>query len=206
MAQRTQGLGEEIANAASHGIGFLLALVSLPALAAGAAIGDATTRHGLLVFIASMLFAYLISALYHAAPPGPAKAWLRRVDHAAIFVFIAGTCTPFALRAGDAPAALALVWTMALLGAALKLRQRLADRGASTGVYVAFGWFALSVIGPLGGDAIAGEMLLWLLVGGAAYSIGTVFFLLDAKLRYAHLVWHLFVLSGSACHVVALTR
>ncbi len=201
MGTRAQGTGEEFANAASHALGVVLVLVSLPVLAAADAppVGG---KLGLTVFLGSMLLLYLASALYHALPDGPAKGRAQRLDHAAIFVFMAGSCTPFALQGAHAGPTLALIWGLAALGAALKLRDRLHGRATSTGVYFAFGWFALLAIGPLAGH-LPREALVLLLAGGAAYTVGTVFFLLDHRLRYGHLVWHLFVLGGSACHVAA---
>jgi len=204
MNERAQGLGEEIANAASHGIGFVLALAALPVLASS---GESAARPntGLVVFIASMLLVYLASALYHGLPDGRAKWIWKRVDHAAIFVFIAGSCTPFALRINDGATTLTVVWALAAVGAALKLLELLNHRVASTGVYVVFGWLALAAIGPASGQ-IAREALLLILAGGAAYSVGTLFYLLDDRVRYGHAVWHLFVLGGSACHFAAAVQ
>jgi hemolysin III len=205
MDARAQAPREEMANAASHGLGFVLAVASLPLLAAWDWPKAGSNGTGTMVFVATMLLLYLASALFHALPEGPAKDRLQRVDHAAIFVFIAGSWTPFALRGGVEWPLFALVWGVALMGAALKLGDRLQHRAASTAVYVAFGWIALVSIGPLHLPMPQG-VLSWLLAGAVAYSVGTVFFLLDDKLRYGHLVWHLFVLSGSACHFTAVLQ
>lgn len=202
---RTQAFGEEIANAASHGVGFVIALGSLLVLAGAELPAGQHADAGAIVFVATMLLVYLVSALFHALPEGAAKTRLQRLDHAAIFVFIAGSWTPFALRGGVEWPMFALVWGVAALGAALKLVDRLQHRAASTGLYVAFGWLALAAVGPLSGPVMQGA-LAWLVAGGIAYSVGTVFFLLDGRLRYGHLVWHLFVLSGSACHFAAVLR
>lgn len=206
LTERPQSLGEEIANAISHGIGFLLAVASLPILVLQAVqhggVGDVV---GASVFSATMIVLYLVSALYHALPPGTAKRWFNRLDHCAIYVFIAGSYTPFVL--GRAPdewrwSLLGLVWALAFVGVLLKLAKRLNDPWLSTALYVALGWLAVIVGRPmLEGLAPAG--LAWLLAGGAAYMVGVVFFLLDARLRFAHFVWHLFVLAGSTCHFFA---
>ncbi len=199
---------EERANAASHALGGLLALLALPTLAMPDTPGlvvDPRRAAGVLVFIASMVLTYMVSAAYHAAPAGPTRRWLRRCDHASIFVFIAGSFTPFALaampRGGEA--LLAVVWSAALAGVALKLAGRLHHRGLSTGLYLAYGW----LVGGLGLPLLhalppAGVQLL--VAGGVAYTVGSVFFLLDGRLRWGHLVWHLFVITGSACHVMAV--
>jgi hemolysin III len=138
-------------------------------------------------------------------PPGRAKLWARAIDHAAIYLFIAGSATPFALGllGGTAGAATcALIWTLALTGAALKLRRRLTSARLSTGLYILFGWVALLLLWP---DLrqIDGAALAWLLGGGAAYLVGAGFFVFDASLRFGHFVWHLFALAGSSCHVCA---
>jgi hemolysin III len=205
MSWRVQGSGEEIANAASHGLGFVLALGALPLLVAwDAPQGGGARGAGTMVFLVTMLLLYLASALFHAMPEGPARQRLKRVDHAAIFLFIAGSWTPLALRTGAGWQLFALVWGIAFAGAGLKLADcLLQQRVASTLLYIAFGWLALATAGVLDGPAMRGA-LAWLVAGGVAYSVGTVFFLLDERLRYGHLVWHLFVLSGSACHFAAV--
>ena len=205
--QRTQTRSEEWANAASHGLGVLLAFAAWPWLS------DAALRQGgqlgvaaMGVFVATMVLQYGASALYHSLPSGHAKLWARAVDHAAIYVFIAGSATPFALGLlGGTVGALtcALIWTLALAGAWLKLRRRLTSVRVSTGLYVIFGWVALMLLWPdlRQLDAAA---LAWLFSGGAAYLVGAGFFMFDASLRFGHLIWHLFALAGSSCHVCAV--
>ncbi len=138
--ERVQTLHEEIANAASLGQGVLGALATLPVLAAMADVRDWPRLAGPLVFTATMLLVYLASSLYHALPEGRAKRIAWRVDHAAIFLFIAGSYMPFALDAPDGgrAALFALVWSVALLGAALKLAERLRERWLSIGIYVGY--------------------------------------------------------------------
>jgi hemolysin III len=206
---RAQSPGEELANAASHALGFVAALAALPVLAMHDGALRAAPRHpGVWVFAATLMLVYLSSALYHALPEGRAKRALRRLDHAAIFLFIAGSYTPFVLRhvpGGVSWLVLGGVWAAAALGMALKLLNRLRHRGASTSLYFAFGWLVLVVAQPAVAQ-MSREGLALLLGGGLAYTAGTVFFLLDHRLRYGHLVWHLFVLLGSGCHFVAVLR
>lgn len=199
------GPREERANTASHAFGVLLALVALPVLAADDA-ARADSRHlGVWVFAATMLLVYLVSSAYHAAPVGPAKGLLKRLDHAAIYLFMAGTFTPFALGHALGAPLLALVWAVAAAGVAMKLAGYLRDRTVSTALYLAFGWLVVAAAQPLL-TSLGRDGLQWLLAGGIAYCAGTLFFMLDQRLRFGHLVWHVFVLVGSGCHFVAVLK
>lgn len=204
---RPQTLGEEIANAISHGIGFLLAVASLPILAVvSVQHGGAADVVGASVFAATMIVLYLVSALYHAVPRGAAKRWLARIDHAAIFVFIAGSYTPFVLgvlRGGWGWSLFGVVWALAALGVAAKLLNRLRHPLASTALYVAMGWVAMIAVVPLV-QRLPAAGLAWLVGGGLAYTAGAVVFLFDNRVRYAHLAWHLLVMAGSGCHFFAV--
>jgi hemolysin III len=200
------GLREELANTASHGVGVLLALVALPVLAADGAARAGERHLGVWVFAATMLLVYAASSIYHAAPAGhPTKAVLKRLDHAAIYLFMAGTFTPFALGHALGTPLLALVWAVAAVGVALKLTGCLRNRALSTALYLAFGWLVIAAALPLLAS-LGREGVLWLLAGGIAYSAGVLFFLLDQRLRFGHLVWHVFVLVGSGCHFVAVLK
>jgi hemolysin III len=207
LLERPQSVGEEIANAISHGIGFLLALASLPILAVVTAQrGGVADVVGASVFSATMIVLYLVSALYHALPPGAAKRWFARIDHAAIYVFIAGSYTPFVLgvlRGGWGWALFGIVWALAALGVAAKLLNRLRHPWASTALYVAMGWVAVIAVVPLV-QRVPAAGLAWLVGGGLAYTAGALVFLLDNRVRYAHFAWHLFVMAGSACHFFAV--
>lgn len=206
MRSRTQTFGEEVANAISHGLGFLLAVASLPILTYSAAQhGSPRNVAAAAVFSVTMMLLYLVSTLYHAVPEGRAKLWLNRFDHAAIYLFIAGSYTPFALGVLHGAwgwALFALVWTSALIGVTAKLFNRLSHPLWSTGLYVAMGWLVIFALGPLM-ERMPGAGLAWLVAGGLAYTLGAVVFMLDHRVRYAHFVWHLFVLAGSSCHFVA---
>ena len=207
--ERVQTFGEELANSISHGIGFALAIASLPVLMAfGPAGAGAINIVAACVFSATMMVLYGISTLYHAWPAGRAKEWLARCDHAAIYLFIAGSYTPFVLgvlRGGWGWSMFGVVWTMAVLGFTAKLADRLRHPLWSTGLYVAMGWVAVVAAAPLVAR-MPGAGLAWLIAGGVSYTAGAVVFLFDSRLRYAHFVWHLFVLGGSACHFIAVLR
>ena len=205
----SQTVREELANAASHGLGCLLALASMPVLAEQVDAARHPIRHlGVTVFVATMVLMYLVSAVYHALPVGAAKRLLRKCDHAVIFVFIAGSYTPFALgqiQRGEGWSMLAAVWGIALAGVTLKLSDRLRHPLFSTALYLAFGWMVVVVAQPM--LASLPPLGLKLLVaGGVAYSLGSVFFLLDRRMPYSHLVWHLFVITGSTCHFLAVQQ
>lgn len=206
LEERPQTWGEELANALSHGIGFLLAVASLPILVYYAAVnGSAANVVAASVFAGTMIVLYLVSTLYHALPPGRAKVWLNRLDHASIYLFIAGSYMPFllgVLRGAWGWSLFAVVWGAAALGVAAKLMDRLKHPFWSTGLYVAMGWVAVVAAVPLI-ERMSTAGLVWLVAGGLSYTAGAVVFLFDSKLRYAHFVWHLFVLGGSTCHFFA---
>jgi hemolysin III len=205
-AARAQGSGEEIANALSHGLAFLLAVAALPVLVVFAVRrGGASDIAAAAVFGASMMLLYGVSTLYHALPPGRAKRWFHRLDHAAIYVFIAGSYTPFALgalRGAWGWTLFGIVWSLAAAGVTIKLFNRLRHPLWSTGLYVAMGWVVLIAVVPLV-QRMPGTALAWLVAGGLAYTLGAVVYLFDHRLRYVHFAWHLFVMVGSACHLVA---
>ena len=205
--ERDQTRAEEIANSLSHGIGFALAIASLPLLLAFA--GERTSAINIVamsVFSATMMLLYGVSTLYHAVPPGRAKAWLNRFDHAAIYLFIAGSYTPFVLgvlRGGWGWSLFGVVWGCGLLGFTAKLMNRLRHALWSTGLYVAMGWVAVVAAAPLVAR-MPGAGLALLVAGGVLYTAGAVVFIFDSRVRFAHFVWHLFVLGGSACHFFAV--
>jgi len=198
-------LREELANTTSHAVGALLALVALPVLAAEDA-ARSSGQLGVWVFAATMLLVYAASSMYHGVPADhPTKDLLKRVDHAAIYLFMAGTFTPFALGHTLGVPLLALVWAVAAAGVAMKLAGWLSNRTLSTALYLAFGWLVVAAAQPLLAS-LGREGMLWLLAGGIAYCAGTLFFMLDQRLRFGHLVWHVFVLVGSGCHFMAVLK
>jgi hemolysin III len=201
--ERCQSREEEVANSISHGIGLVLALVATPILIRTAARhGDPGYIVGVSIFVGSMLILYLASTVYHAWPDGNTKSRLRRIEHSAIFILIAGTYTPFTLgvlRDTWGWALFVAVWSLAAIGIRLTLLGR--DR-RKTLLYLGMGWLIVVAIVPLW-RALGSSGVLWLAAGGAAYTLGVVFFA-ASQVRYAHFVWHLFVLTGTACHAVAV--
>jgi hemolysin III len=153
-----------------------------------------------------MLVLYLGSMLYHAWPRTRVKSILQVLDHSAIFWLIAGTYTPFALgplRGAWGWTMLGLVWSLAGLGVLVKVtRGASRHRKFAMTLYLGMGWLALIFIRPLM-LAVPLSVLFWLLAGGVAYTTGVLFFV-NERLRYAHFVWHLFVLTGTSCHFAAV--
>jgi hemolysin III len=207
MTERPQTIGEEIANSLCHGLALVAAVAAVPfLLLATAQRGSATNLVGAAVFAATMVLLYVASTLYHALPEGRAKRVFVKLDHGAIYLFIAGSYTPFVLGALGGPwgwTLFGLVWGLAAIGIVLKAVDRLAHPWLSTGLYLAMGWLVLIAAAPLV-ERVAPAGLALLLAGGVAYTVGVVFFVLDSKLRYAHFVWHLFVVAGSGCHFLAV--
>jgi hemolysin III len=203
----TQSAGEEVANSISHGIGLVGAIIGTPILLLAAFHdGDVPFLIGTIIFTATMLLVYLASTLYHSWPQSNTKSLLQLIDHAAIFLLIAGTYTPFALgplRGGGGLAMLAIVWALALFGVIMKAtRGVVRHRKLAMTLYLGTGWLGLTLIRPLA-LAIPLSALLWLVAGGIAYTAGTLFFA-NERLRYGHFIWHLFVLAGTGCHFAAV--
>ncbi len=207
LIERRQTMGEEIANAISHGLGFLLAVASLPILLTHMqAQGSTINVVSVCVFSGTMMLLYLVSTIFHALPEGRAKTHLNRLDHSAIYLFIAGSYTPFMLGALQGVwgwTLLGIVWTAAAVGVTAKLLNRFKHPLLSTGLYVGMGWVAVIAAGPMM-ERVSTAGIIWLVVGGLSYTLGAVVFLLDNRVRYAHFVWHLFVLGGSTCHFFAV--
>jgi hemolysin III len=203
----TQSTGEELANSISHGIGLVGAMIGTPILLLAAYHrGDIPFFIGTIVFSTTMLLVYLSSTLYHGWPKTSTKSFLQVVDHAAIFLLIAGTYTPFALgplRGAGGLVMLAIVWALAIFGVIMKAtRGVLRHRKLAMTLYLGTGWIGLTFMRPLV-LAIPLSALLWLIAGGIAYTAGTLFFA-NERLRYGHFTWHLFVLAGTSCHFAAV--
>lgn len=206
LSERGQTVGEEIANSISHGAGLVVALAATPALLADAATtGSPLFRVGTSVFAFTVVLLYLGSTLYHAFPPGKAKAVFRLIEHSAIYLLIAGTYTPFTLGALRGPVGwtlLGTIWTLAIGGVLLQSRDPRRFRRVSMALYLGMGWLMVVAVRPLWVHVpLAG--LLWLLAGGIAYTVGVGFYR-ARQLRYAHFIWHLFVLAGTVSHYMAI--
>ncbi|HEV7670194.1 MAG TPA: hemolysin III family protein [Thermoanaerobaculia bacterium] len=198
--------GEELANSVTHGIGLILSLIGFPLLLlAASGRKDPWQLVGYGVFATSLIFLYGISTLYHSAKPGRAKQILRVLDHSAIYLLIAGTYTPFTLgvlRGAWGWTLLGLIWGLAVFGILFKSLIGIRLPRASIVLYVLMGWLAVIAIRPLAAQH-DGAALHWLLAGGILYTAGVVFYTWE-RLRYHHMLWHLFVLGGSVCHFLAV--
>ncbi|MBT8398298.1 MAG: hemolysin III family protein [Gemmatimonadetes bacterium] len=208
MATGVQSKGEELANSVSHGIGFAASLAAIPILVVSAARnGDAGSIVGGAIFGSAVAILYLASTLYHAVGPGRAKQLLRRFDHSAIFLLIAGTYTPFTLGVlGGAWgwSLFGVVWGIAVIGIGMKMVAGPKHPRISSAMYVAMGWLVVLAIRPLWLN-LPGWGLVLLVSGGLAYTGGVAFYLAP-RLRYAHFIWHLFVLAGTTLHFFAVLR
>jgi hemolysin III len=157
------------------------------------------------VYAISLVLMYACSTAYHGAS-GSLKQLLQRFDHLSIYLLIAGSYTPFCmlmLTGGAGWILLGVVWGLAIVGILQETRPRGGARVLSMLVYLAMGWSAATMIEPLhAGLGAAG--FAWLLGGGIAYTAGIVFYVLDTRLRHAHGIWHLFVLTGSAAHYITI--
>jgi hemolysin III len=167
--------------------------------------GSASAIVGTSIFAATLALLYAASTLYHALPQSKAKHVFRVLDHGAVFLLIAGSYTPFTLGVLRGPwgwTLLGLVWGLAALGIVLIAMGGIRYPRLSMGVYLGMGWLVLIAIRPLWQRVpLAG--LLWLLAGGIAYTVGVAFLAANEK-RYSHFIWHLLVLVGSGCHVIAV--
>jgi hemolysin III len=197
---------EQLVDRWIHYAGLVAALIGSVAL-----IGAAAEQRRSLTLVCVAIYAVGLiamigsSALYNLAEPSPRKEWLRRLDHAGIFLMIAGTYTPFALiRMGDrwGFGIAAVVWLTAVAGIALKLLYPRRFERLSLALYLALGWIILIALEPLF-HAVSLSAFILLAVGGILYSLGVLFHLAD-RLPYHNAVWHVFVLGAAACHFVAV--
>ncbi len=197
---------EEIVNAITHGLGAVASIGAGAVLMTLAAIsGDVWQIVSGAIFVFALILLYSASTLYHAIPFEGLKQKLKVLDHCAIYLLIAGTYTPFALvslRADWGWPLFAVVWTLALSGVVFKLFYTGRFKKLSTLMYIGMGWVALIIAKPLVA-ALSDTVLLWLLAGGVAYTVGCIFYL-SKRMPYAHSIWHLFVLAGSTCHFAAV--
>jgi len=203
---RHYSLGEEIANAITHGLGVALSLAALILLVYVAATrGNGWHLASSIVYGITMFMLYTASTLYHSIPGDKARHVFKIIDHSAIYLLIAGTYTPFTLvtlRDSGGWWLFGIVWSLAAAGISLEAFWVYRPKWVSAAVYLGMGWLVVVAMGPLWKNlAPAG---VWLLAaGGLAYTLGTVFYVLK-KIPYMHAVWHLFVLAGSVCHFLAV--
>ena len=200
---RDQTLDEEIANSTTHGLALFAALIGLPYLIYHA-FQQGSTGYivGTCVFSLTVVLLYLGSTINHALPAGKAKRVFRALDHAAIYLLIAGTYTPFTLGVLHGTwgwTLFGIVWTLAGFGLLLKIFSRKHHLVLSTVLYLLMGWSILIAIEPFLA-LVPKAGVAWMVVGGLFYTIGVAFFATDWKLKYGHFVWHLFVIAGTVCH------
>lgn len=195
-------------NALTHLAGAVLALAGTVVLIGLATVdGDPWKVVSVSVYGATLVLLYSFSTLYHSLR-GRVKAILRQLDHHGIYLLIAGTYTPFCLVSLRGPwgwSLLAVVWGLAALGSLQELRPHRGERILSVVIYVVMGWVAVVAVVPLL-QALGLAGFAWLAAGGLFYTVGIVFYALDARLRHAHGIWHLFVIGGSAAHYVAILK
>lgn len=195
-------LGEEIANAITHGIGALLSLAGLVVLIVAAATrADAWAVVSFTVFGSSAVLLYTMSTVYHAVAAPRAKNILEILDHSFIYLLIAGTYTPFALtvlRPSVGWWIFGVVWGSAALGIAIKPFLVKRARFLSTLAYILMGWIVVFAWKPLNAAAET-TTIVYLALGGLSYTVGAIFYLMKGR-RWMHAIWHLFVLAGTIMH------
>lgn len=206
LAHRPYSVWEEAAHAISHGLAAVASVLALTVMVAMAALHGAI-QHVVAVSVygASLILLYTASTLYHSIPLPRARKVLHTLDHAAIYILIAGSYTPFALVALDDSSRwwlLGLVWTMATLGVIFKLFFTGRFDKVSVALYLAMGWLVVFFAEPVMA-ALSPQGLLWLAAGGIAYTIGAVFYLWRG-LKHNHTIWHVFVVAGSALQFMAV--
>ena len=198
--------GERL-NSVTHLLGAVAAAAGLAVLVVLAARqGDAWKLVSFSIYGATLFLLYLFSTLYHSTR-GRAKPILAKLDHAAIYLLIAGSYTPFTLvtlRGAWGWTLFGLIWGLAMLGIVVdSLHGNNTRRILPIIIYIVMGWLVLIAFQPLTA-ALPYAAVLWLVAGGLFYTLGIVFYALDKKLRHAHGIWHLFVLAGSASHYLAV--
>ena len=204
--RRRFSLAELIADGVVHGIGIAFAISLGTVMIVFAAIGTARPElPAIIVYLTSLVMALGISLAFNLAPISGFKKLMARLDQAAIFLFIAGTYTPFLAVLGGTPAAnmlTILVWSMALVGVALKLIVPEKFGRLAIVLYLAIGWSGVLVFQTLATTLPAPSF--WLVIaGGITYSVGIIFHLWD-KLKFQNVLWHVFVVAGSVCHLWAV--
>ncbi|MCW7463395.1 hemolysin III family protein [Leptospira sp. 3 VSF25] len=201
-------IGHEIANAVTHGIGGGLSIAGLSLLLTMAVLyGNIWHIVSSAIYGATLIILYLASTLYHGIYHTATKKVFKVIDHASIYLLIAGTYTPFTLvslreNSEWGWVLFGLIWILALIGVILLLLFPGKYSGLRVAVYIIMGWLAIFVIKDIRAAIGVGGMS-WLVAGGLSYTFGVIFYLWD-RLPMNHAIWHLFVLSGSICHFFAI--
>lgn len=198
-------LGDLLANAITHGVGAVFAIAGAVYLIARSTRGTAWTVVSCSVYGTGLVLVYLCSTLYHSLVRTRAQHVFRVLDHAAIYLLIAGTYTPFTLVSLHGPLGWVLfgvVWGLAIAGVVFKSLATGKFAIASATIYLLMGWFIVLAARPLL-HAISWHGMMWIAAGGLAYTAGIAFFAFD-RVHYFHALWHLFVLAGSVAHYCAV--
>ena len=197
---------EEKINVISHFIGFVFSIAAFTLLVIRAALyGDVWHIVSFTIFGLSLTILYAASTIYHLAKSPTLRLRLRIVDHASIYILIAGTYTPFALITLDSPTGWVIfgtTWGMATVGIILKLFFTGRFKLASTLMYLFMGWVIIFAIDPLTRN-LSADGLFWLVAGGISYTTGAILYAIK-KIKFNHAIFHLFVLAGSSCHFVSV--
>tara|TARA_R110000737_G_scaffold28717_2_gene47196 strand:+ start:6040 stop:6675 length:636 start_codon:yes stop_codon:yes gene_type:complete len=202
MQTQDYGLAEEIVNAISHGLAALLSVAGLTLLVTLAWIqGDMVKLTSFGIYGASLVLLFSASTLYHALLHEKAKKVFKLLDHCAIYLLIAGTYTPLMLvtLADDiGPVVLVIIWSLAILGIAFKVKFGNKYKKLSLSTYLGLGLISLTFIDKLN-EKLAVEGMALLALGGIIYGLGTIFYVRKNK-KYSHAIWHLFVFFAAVCH------
>lgn len=212
MVRQGQTHGEEIVNVLSHGLGMAFGVTALFILMATAIRnGSGWVIGSFAVYAACMTLSYITSTFYHASGNARKKRLLRRFDHGAIYLHIAGTYTPYTLIVLRQESywgwgLFAVVWLAAVIGVSISFRKMKKTDPLKTICYLAMGWVVIIAVKPLiyvferNGSM---DSFYWLIGGGLFYTVGSIFFFLDHH-KYMHPIWHFFVLGGSVCHFISI--
>jgi len=197
---------EEKTNIISHAIGFILGIVALVLLVTYASLyGNVWHIVSFSIFGTSLIILFAASTFYHSAKKPELRSRLRILDHASIYILIAGTYTPFTLVTLNGPIGWSIfgtAWGLALTGIILKLFFTGKYKLISTLMYIFMGWIIVFAIKPVINN-LSLEGLLWLFAGGTAYTIGAILYSIK-KIKFNHAIFHMFVLIGSSCHFVSV--
>jgi len=197
---------EEALNVSTHAVGFVLSLVALLALLVqSTATGDVWTILSFSIFGVSLIITYAVSTIYHSSVAPLRRSRLRIMDHASIYVLIAGTYTPLTivtLQGVVGWTIFGISWAMAVVGIVLKLFYTGRYSRLSTLMYIAMRWMIVFAIMPLK-ENLPAPGLAWLIAGGVSYTIGAVLYGIK-KIPFNHAIFHVFTLMGSICHFFAV--
>jgi hemolysin III len=201
-------LAEELANCLTHGFGLVMSIAGLVVLIVLASIrGTAIHIVCCCIYGLSLVTLYAASTVYHGCRRPERKHFYRTLDHAAIFLLIAGTYTPFTLInlwSNWGKLLFGAVWAIAILGMIFKVFFTGRYEIVSTILYIVTGWLAIFAVKPILTEIPSGG-IVWILAGGFFYTMGVVFYA-SKRVPYNHAIWHIMALTGSICHYVAVMR